>query len=115
MWDFQSLLGAGDVNLEGGGGLGPPLSDGDWTLLSGGLGLVRGRAGAFQHPGSKPGEAVAAEELVRTRHVPARCVPSPQDRVGGRSGRPPASSRGGEGGSCRVSGAGPVGREGGRG
>nr|KAF6414658.1 tripartite motif containing 45 [Molossus molossus] len=65
MWDFQSLLGARGVTLEGGGGTprrGPPLSDGDWTRLRRGLGLVRGGARAFRHLGSKPGEAVAAEE-----------------------------------------------------
>lgn len=91
MWDFQSLLGARGVTLEGGGGpprRGPPLLDGDWTRLRRGLGLVRGGARAFRRLGSRPGEAVAAEQPVGTRSILARRVPSPKGRVGGRSGRP---------------------------
>lgn len=107
MWDFQSLLGAGGVTLEGDRGpqrRRPPLSDGDWSCLRRGLGLVRRGTRASQHLGSTPGKAVATKEPVRLAAFYPRCVPSPKGRVGGRRGRPPTSSRGARGAlvACRA-------------
>ncbi|XP_036894774.1 tripartite motif-containing protein 45 isoform X2 [Sturnira hondurensis] len=65
MWDFQSLLDAGGVTLEGGRGpqrRRPPFFDGDWSRLRRGLGLVRRGTRAVQHLGSTPGKAEATEE-----------------------------------------------------
>lgn len=117
MWDFQSLLGAGGVTLEGGQGpqrRRPPLSDGDWSRLRRGLGLVRRGTRAFQHLGSTPGKTVTSEEPVGLADFsPAACPPGRAGSGEGAGGAPP--HHGGEGGACRVSGAGPVGGGGRRG
>lgn len=102
MWNCQSLLDDGGVDLDGvwlqNGKVRPsqtvigfPGVNTDWDWL-------RGSALAFGHPGPKRLDEVATEEL-RELAVPLP-APRPPRREGTRG--PSTSSRGGRSGACRV-------------